>query len=257
MSWIALLLIGVGTVDFAHSLIDPIKQIRGVPEAVGAVAVVVFGLLSALFGGDLVAVFVIAGVAMLWGFLAHPPQGSDKNPRPGVPLALLSGTVFVGILLAPMASEVAGPVASWAAQAPWTWVEAARPEAVLLAFGGLLVQVSTGNVVVQLVLDVAKVANPLDGVAGNNSSSGSRQRLKGGKLLGPLERLTIFGLGLTGSIAAAGLVVAAKGLIRWPELQSFRSDSDGPSINDVTEYFLVGSFVSWMLALVTLALVIT
>lgn len=249
MSWIALLLIGVGTVDFAHSLLDPLKRIRWVPEAIGAVAVVTFGLLSALFGGDLAAVIVIAGIAVLWGFLAHPPQGADKNPRPGAPLALLGAAVFLGILLAPVAGEVAGPVAAWAEQAPWVWVEAARPEAVLLAFGGLLVQISSGNVVVQLVLDVTKVANPLDGVAGNN--------LKGGRLLGPLERLTIFGLGLTGSLAAAGLVVAAKSLIRWPELQSFRDESKGPSINDVTEYFLVGSFVSWMTALVTLALVIT
>ncbi|TQL67934.1 hypothetical protein FB381_1823 [Nocardioides albertanoniae] len=253
MSWIALLLIGVGTVDFAHALIDPIKQIRWVPEAVGAAALVVFGLLAALFGRDLVAVVVVAVIVVLWGFLAHPPQGSGRASRSGAPLALLSGAIFVGVLLAPMAGDVAGPVAAWAEEAPWAWVAAARPEAVLLAFGGLLVQVSTGNVVVQLVLDVAKVANPLDGLAGNN--------LKGGRLLGPLERLTIFGLGLTGSIAAAGLVVAAKGLIRWPELQSFRSDNreggDGPSINDVTEYFLVGSFVSWMTALVTLALVIT
>ncbi|MEI7056559.1 hypothetical protein WBG06_12145 [Nocardioides sp. CCNWLW239] len=249
MSWIALLLIGVGTVDLAHTVIDPLKWVRWVPEAVGAGVVIAFGLLSALFGGDLAAVIVIAGITVLWGILAHPPQGPDKNPHPGRPLALLCGTIFLGILLAPVAGEVAGPVAAWTEQAPWAWVTAARPEAVLLVFGGLLVQVSTGNVVVQLVLDVAKVANPLDGVAGNN--------LKGGRLLGPLERLTIFGLGLTGSLAAAGLVVAAKGLIRWPELQSFRDDSEGPSINDVTEYFLVGSFVSWMTALVTLALVIT
>ena len=253
MSWIALLLIGVGTVDFAHAVIDPIRRIRWVPEAIGAAVVIAFGLLAALFGGDLAAVLVIAGIAVLWGFLAHQPQGSTNNPHPGIPLAVLGGTIFLGILLAPVAGEVGGPVAAWADNAPWAWVEAARPEAVLLAFGGLLVQVSTGNVVVQLVLDVAKVANPLDGIDGNN--------LKGGRLLGPLERLTIFGLGLTGSLAAAGLVVAAKSLIRWPELQSFRGedqgDREGPSINDVTEYFLVGSFVSWMTSLVTLALVIT
>lgn len=250
MSWIALLLIGVGTVDFAHAVLDPRKPIRWVPEAIGAVVVVAFGLLSALFGGDLAAVIVIAGIVVLWGFLAHPARPEAVNPHPGIPLALLGGAVFLGILLAPAAGEVAGPVAAWAEQAPWAWVEAARPEAVLLAFGGLLVQVSTGNVVVQLVLDATDVANPLDGLEGN--------KLKGGRLLGPLERLTIFGLGLTGSLAAAGLVVAAKGLIRWPELQSFRGgDGDGPSINDVTEYFLVGSFVSWMTALVTLALVIT
>ena len=252
MSWIALLLIGVGALDFAHALIDPVgraRWVRWLPEAIGAAAVIVFGLLAAFFGAELVAVVVIAAIVVLWGVLAHPRQGTVERSRPGLALALLSGAIVLGVLLAPMAGQVFGLVAAWAEQAPWLWVTSARPDVVLLAFGGLLVQVATGNVVVQLVLDVAKVANPLDGIAGNN--------LKGGRLLGPLERLTIFGLGLTGNLAAAGLVVAAKGLIRWPELQSFRGDTDGPSINDVTEYFLVGSFVSWMTSLVTLALVVT
>jgi hypothetical protein len=42
------------------------------------------------------------------------------------------------------------------------------------------------------------------------------------------------------------VVVAAKGLLRFPELQ--RSERDqGPS--DVSEYFLIGSFASWLVAL--------
>ena len=77
------------------------------------------------------------------------------------------------------------------------------------------------------------------------------------RLLGPMERVLILGLGLAGQLGAAGLVIAAKGLIRFPELQSKRSDSvavDGAGIDQVTEYFLVGSFVSWLLALGSLVL---
>ena len=49
--------------------------------------------------------------------------------------------------------------------------------------------------------------------------------------------------------------VAAKGLLRWPELQAARAEGrGGPGIHAVTEYFLVGSFVSWMLALGSLVL---
>ena len=47
-------------------------------------------------------------------------------------------------------------------------------------------------------------------------------------------------------------MIAAKGLIRFPELQAKRDDStsvDGVGIDAVTEYFLVGSFVSWLVAL--------
>ncbi len=80
-----------------------------------------------------------------------------------------------------------------------------------------------------------------------------------------MERLVILGLGLAGEFGAAGLVIAAKGLLRFPEIQvaarqgaSGRptgSYAGGPAgIDDVTEYFLVGSFVSWLIALATLAL---
>jgi len=79
----------------------------------------------------------------------------------------------------------------------------------------------------------------------------------GTSLLGPMERVLIIGLGLAGQLTAAGLVIAAKGLIRFPELQAKRDDRtsiDGVGIDAVTEYFLVGSFVSWLVALVSLAL---
>ena len=46
--------------------------------------------------------------------------------------------------------------------------------------------------------------------------------------LGPLERLFILGLGLAGNLTAAAIVVAAKGLLRFPELleERFHLDVD-------------------------------
>jgi hypothetical protein len=41
------------------------------------------------------------------------------------------------------------------------------------------------------------------------------------------------------------VVVAAKGLLRWPELRS--QQAHGPTA--VSEYFLVGSFASWLLGM--------
>ena len=79
----------------------------------------------------------------------------------------------------------------------------------------------------------------------------NEKSLKGGRLLGPMERLLIVGLGLAGHVTAASIVVAAKGLLRFPELQR-GSGAGGPS--DVTEYFLIGSFASWLLALGGVAL---
>jgi hypothetical protein len=66
-----------------------------------------------------------------------------------------------------------------------------------------------------------------------------------------LERVFILGLGLAGHLTAASIVVAAKGLLRFPELQS-KPDQD--RIHRLTEYFLVGSFVSWLVPLVCLVL---
>ena len=61
----------------------------------------------------------------------------------------------------------------------------------------------------------------------------------------------IVGLGLAGYLTAASIVIAAKGLLRFPELQSKREQV---WIHRLTEYFLVGSFVSWLMALASLAL---
>jgi hypothetical protein len=122
--------------------------------------------------------------------------------------------------------------------------------------GLLLVNLATANVVVRLVLVGVGAMRPVPPLEGDSAPQPSDQ-LRGGRLLGPMERVLIIGLGLAGQLTAAGLVIAAKGLIRFPELQAKRDDRtsvDGVGIDAVTEYFLVGSFVSWLVALVSLAL---
>lgn len=71
------------------------------------------------------------------------------------------------------------------------------------------------------------------------------------RLADPVAAAGVVGLGLAGELTAASVVIAAKGLLRWPELSSSRGQH---AIHRLTEYFLVGSFVSWSLALVGLAL---
>lgn len=124
----------------------------------------------------------------------------------------------------------------------------------LLLVGVLLVQLSTGNVLVRLVLGASGTTHPM------RSTTGPSPALKGGRLLGPMERVFIVGLGLAGEVTAASIVIAAKGLLRFPELQAAHTDGGGgptgPGIHEVTEYFLVGSFVSWTVSLVALALAV-
>jgi hypothetical protein len=59
-----------------------------------------------------------------------------------------------------------------------------------------------------------------------------------------MERLLILGFAVAGQLTAAAIVVSAKSLLRFPEIS--RSDR---RIDAVTEYFLVGSMSSWLIAL--------
>jgi hypothetical protein len=244
VSWLALLLVGIGLADLGHS----VRPVRWLPECLAAVVVVALGLLAGLTGvADVVAWLVIALVVVAWGRVVRQGFGAD---RPAWPLTLLGGALVLAVLVSPLAGSVDGPLADWLHDLPWPRLAGADPDTALLVLGGLLVQLSTGNVVVRLVLAATGTVNPA------RPDHDASARLKGGRLLGPMERLVILGLGLGGYVTAASLVIAAKALIRWPELQSFRDGgAEGPTIDEVTEYFLVGSFVSWLVSLGTLAVV--
>ena len=241
MSWLALLLVGVGLTD----LVRPATT-RLTAGCSGAAAALLLGLLAGLTSWpDALAYVAVAGVVLTWALTS----GVGRR-RAWVPLAVLGSAVLLAVLTAAWAPAVDGPVTDWLEASPWRWLSGADPDVALLTLGGVLVQLATGNVVVRLVLAATGSDQP--------QPAGPRA-LKGGRLLGPMERLVILGLGLAGHVTAASLVIAAKGLVRWPELQSFRSadgSSDGPSIDEVTEYFLVGSFVSWLVSLGTLAVVV-
>lgn len=231
MSWLALLLIGVGVSDLVRSA----GARTLLPGGIGAVALVASGLLAGLTSAwDIVAMVAGIAVVLAWSLL------SPRRPRAAI--AVLAGAVVLALAFAAGASEAGGGVGRWLNGTRLPLLQGVDPDRALLALGVLLIQLTTSNTIVRLVLTLTGSTPPSTG-----------RSLKGGRLLGPMERLVILGLGLAGQTTAAGLVIAAKGLIRWPELQSFRGE-EGPSIDEVTEYFLVGSFVSWLVALGSLAL---
>ncbi|WP_341231611.1 hypothetical protein [Nocardioides salarius] len=115
---------------------------------------------------------------------------------------------------------------------------------VVVATGVVLVQLASANVAVRLVLDAVGVP-----------ATSNEKQLKGGRVLGPMERLFIVGLGAVGELTAAAVVIAAKGLLRFPELQRAQQQRPPAGPSDVTEYFLVGSFASWLVALGGAALI--
>jgi hypothetical protein len=244
VSWIALLLVGVAVADLGHS-VRP--AVRIVPECIGAAVAVLLGVLCDLTDlRDVLALVVIAAVVVAWGITVR--EGFGRN-RASIPLVLMGVAITVAILCAPAASPTGGVVEEWLSRDPLPVLADLSPDRALLLLGAFLVQLSTGNVLVRLVLAATGTVNPAK-IGGVDDPA---TQLKGGRLLGPLERVFILGLGLAGHLTAASIVVAAKGLLRFPELQS-KPDQD--RIHRLTEYFLVGSFVSWLVPLIALVLLV-
>jgi len=232
----------MGCTDLAHS----VRHTRFFPGACGAACVLVIGLLAGLgSGSDLAAVVVAAGFAFLWEWAVTRGFGSS---RPVLPLLAGAGGVTLAVLLSGQAGHAGGSLARWLDQVPLPLLGGLDADAALMLAGVGLVQLSTGNVLVRLVLAATGTVSP----AKRGTPQDPELRLKGGRLLGPLERLFILGLGLAGQLTAASIVVAAKGLLRFPELSS---QSEQERVHRLTEYFLVGSFVSWLVALTGLVLV--
>jgi hypothetical protein len=237
MTWIGLLLVGFAVTDLVFS----VRPMRWVPEAMGATTVVVLALLADLTEPrDLVALLVLATLTLGWG---QAVTRGFASGRAGLPLGVFGGALLLAIALSPLAGYADGALGHWLAETPVAVLADLDGDEALLLLGVMLAQLSTGNVLVRLVLAATGTVDPARG----DGRAVPTYRLKGGRLLGPMERVFIVGLGLAGQLTAASIVVAAKGLLRWPELQAARDE--GPGIHQVTEYFLVGSFVSWTLAL--------
>jgi hypothetical protein len=238
---LALLLVGIGCTDLVHS----VRQTRFVPGAAGAAATLALGLLAGLTGWpDLAAVAALATFAFAWERVV---AFGFRERRAGVPLTVLAAAAALVVLLSGQAGAASGPYAEWLGGVQAPVLTGLDPDLGLLLGGVVLAQLSTGNVLVRLVLSATGTMRP----DASGGLQGPARTLKGGRLLGPLERLFILGLGLAGNLTAAAIVVAAKGLLRWPELSS---PAEQDKVHRLTEYFLVGSFVSWLIPLTGLVL---
>ncbi|MDP2326971.1 MAG: hypothetical protein Q8M79_02680 [Dehalococcoidia bacterium] len=75
------------------------------------------------------------------------------------------------------------------------------------------------------------------------------QRLKAGRVIGVIERLFILGFIVAGQATGAGLVVSAKAVLRLPEMtRRIDAEQGGVSVEPFSEYVLVGSMISWLVA---------
>ncbi len=256
MTGLALWLLLIGVVDLVRGGRDatqpaPLGALAGV-AALGSLLLAVLlrpiGLgwlawvLAALAGGGWVLGSAVA--------VARFAGGVVPRVHPRVTGVMAASVAYVSIGVGAAALLLAGPVAGAApgltAVLADSGLASIPPERTLAIVALLVVQISTVNVLVRLLLDLVGVP-----------ASDNEKTLRGGRVLGPMERLMIIGLGAAGALIGAAFVVAAKSILRFPELRVPRAGDPGyggPS--DVTEYFLVGSFASWLAALGSVGLIL-
>ena len=154
MSWIAVLLVGIAVADLAHT----VRPARVVNECVGAAAAVWLGLLAGLTDpADLVALLVIAAVTVAWG---QTVTRAFAGGRAWIPLLVLGTALGVGVLVSGIPGPAGGLVGDWLDDVGLPVLQGLSTDRALLLLGAFLVQLSTGNVLVRLVLAATDTVNP-------------------------------------------------------------------------------------------------
>jgi len=228
---VALALLGFGVGDLVALL--PLKTALGrVPAAAAAVlAILGVAALSGMSAGSVALMAIIAIPVAAWVLLA--PDAPEKKHAW---LLLLPITALLGaITISGSASRVEGDLAHWYEQLPFDFVssKAIPVDQFVLGVGAFLFLLATSNQIVKLVLASTDAKNLEE-----------NELPRGGRLLGPMERLIVAAAVVAGDPAAAGFVVAAKGLLRFPEVNR----PENPNLHELTEYLLVGTFTSVLIA---------
>lgn len=224
-----LLLLAVGAVDLLRQMI---RTRRWIAFAIAATLLVVVSAgLDAVIAG-----LLATAVAAIWTWVV-PEHGPA---RAGLwPVALLALAVAACVVLAPGRARPGILGELWVTSRAGETVSA---DVVVLVIGCLVFLLESGNAVVRIALrsEMGTRETPDEATA---------PTLKGGRLIGPLERILVFALTLAGAYTLIAAVLAAKGIVRFPEISR---DGDG---GDRAEYFLIGSLVSWVTALAAAFLV--
>ncbi|QEE61550.1 hypothetical protein FVA74_08150 [Salinibacterium sp. dk2585] len=247
MMLIALLFVSVGVADIAR---ERFRKPAG--PLVGAVAGTTAAVLVALgLGIPLVWSVAVVGVMLAWvASTALPSSGQSSYLK----LAILGVSTVAAWAFPVVQADHNGAIASWYRQLPYGIVEEVSLETFVLAVASVLLLVETSNIIVRLILAAvpraASTSPPPAPPTRRSWFSLSREPavspaptgelpLKGGRILGPFERVFLFALIMAGQFTALAALVAAKGIIRFPEI------SKDTAHGSKAEYFLVGSFASW------------
>jgi hypothetical protein len=209
------------------------RELLGVVAGAGGA-----GTIAALADSPLTMVAGVAAAAFvvlwIWVVLDRQPPGG----HPLIPLAWVAGVLVALFSISSLGDEIRGPLRDWYTGLDFAFISHVKADQFVLACGASLFALASCNRVVVLVLGLAATS-----LKEEDSS------LKGGRLLGPMERIIVGAAILAGEPAAAAIVIAAKGVLRFPEIQRERASAAGRLSADAnTEYFLIGTLSSLLLA---------
>lgn len=240
MILLAMGLLGVGVVDLIRWSPDSVRPSRAaLAVAIGVAGTVALAALAGASVCQSLAVAVGAAVVLgLWARFDYPPlDGSSTRP-----LAWLAVVLVALFACSGSVEPISGPLARWYEQLGFGFVASVSVDQFVLGVSAALFMTASGNRVVRLVLAAAGV-----------SLKKNESDVPGGRALGPLERLIVFAIVLAADPAAAAIVITGKGLLRFPEIRRENDDDSGPDAR--TEYFLIGTFASLLIAASLAALV--
>ncbi|KJQ55955.1 hypothetical protein [Microbacterium sp. SA39] len=250
-------LLAVGAVD----LVRQFAPRRWIGYLTVAVLLLLLGSVSdALL--PMIAALVVGG---LWVWC----MPDDRRAPLGFWPAVLLGVVSVGAVVSIGARSDAGLIGGvWNLRSPFGEVSF---DLAMLVLGAGVFLLESSNLVVRAALDgehtwrpseaettvpvVPKSVEPVplvpSAAEGTDAAADAapakpadpRGGFKGGRLIGPLERTIVMILTLAAAYPVLAAMLAAKGIVRFPEIS--RDGETGAR----AEYFLVGSLVSWVIAL--------
>jgi hypothetical protein len=230
------------------------------------------GVLVFLFGADGVGLpwwlTPIAVVAIV-GWLAATREDTGAHRAGYWALGALAAALVALVAFGPTLGRPEGWLVDWYGALAYPGLAPIPFTAFAVTTGGVLFLFESANVVVRLALRGERSQAPDATAPATPAPTGAvPQRwwqrrppepaappasrfteLKGGRFIGPLERVFLLALVLTGQFTAVAAVIAAKGIVRFPEIS--KDDTGGSK----AEYFLVGSFASWAIVVVVATLV--
>ncbi len=259
----AVLLAAIGAADLVRALVTRRAPSLVLGVLVG-VAVAVAGSLVA--GAAPWAAVGVVIVLALWLWAMTPEPGAEpERIWPAISVLVAAAIAAVGL---PTTGAPHPAITDWyATTAPGdagiAWTTS------VVALGVVLFLLRSTNLLVRAAINsraAARASSAVEGVVTEALPSGAEgwrvrigrrpmadiervaasgrgaPQLVGGRVIGPIERLLLIGLGLAGGAAVIAALVAAKGVVRFPEISADR----GTGAN--AETFLVGSLTSWAVA---------